>query len=331
MRGARVRLAVWMVTASFAVVVACGSDGSDPSAPDAGASSGGSSGDASTGCGTRTGGIDLATYADRFCKAFTPCCPQYAYAIDDARCRKTMSSAANDLVYDPVKGEECITAWEAAAKGADFCRTTPPPQVCVDVWKRCATAGPPGVPCKDEYDCALSPEGFVDCEKDQATAPGICRLDAHAKLGDACDGDAVRPGDSPSLLSGVTAMVSRVAVCYLNDGLYCDSGTRKCTARHAVSETCVSDKTCADGLICESADGGSRCEPIHSLGQPCREARDCASALYCDDTTKKCEQRKSVGVPCSKYDQCIARCEDGKCVDLPSANIVYAFYCAARN
>jgi hypothetical protein len=191
-----------------------------------------------------------------------------------------------------VKAEECVTAWEAAAKATDFCRTTPPPPVCVDVWKRCS-AGAPGESCKDRYDCVLSAEGTIECEKGSATGPGICRLEARGKIGDACDGDAPRPGDSPSLIGQVPLTTSRVVVCYLEQGLYCDARTRKCTTRQASGEPCTFDKSCADGLICESPDRGNRCEPIHSPGQPCRETRDCARGLYCNDTTKKMRAAKA--------------------------------------
>jgi hypothetical protein len=329
-----------VVAVPLVVLVACGSDGSNGTPPDGGASSGdgnassssGGTGSSSGGCGTTpTGGIDLATYATRLCGAFTPCCPKYGHAIDDAKCIKNNTTAANDLVFDPIKAEECVNAWEANAKTDTFCQSTPSPPVCLDVWKRCATAGGPGSPCKDRYDCALSSEGTVDCEKAKVTDPtGICRLEVRAKVGEDCNAGARRIGDRPGIV-GTVADPTRLAVCYSVDGLYCDSDTRKCTANIAVGEVCELSDPCIDGAICEPADGGGRrCEAAHVAGETCDESRDCATGLYCD-TTKKCAQKKPASSACEKFDACLQICESGTCVDKPSINIPYLFFCGPKD
>ena len=75
-------------------------------------------------------------------------------------------------------------------------------------------------------------------------------------------------------------------------------------------------RSCATGLACIEADGGTGCAPPSGVGGPCSGQKgQCAAGLVCSGTT--CLNARYPGDPCDAMSTCVfGTCKAGTCANL---------------
>jgi hypothetical protein len=268
-------------------------------------------------------GATSSGFVDEYCRIFSQCCAQGGYPSDGATCRNFYNQIATSRVYDAAKGEQCLSALRTAQSDATFCNKGPSAPECSGVYKSSGGASPPGGACDDDDDCASSSEGEVDCVtsfSNNATRR-TCQVRVRAKEGEECggtkDGNSTSGFGTSSTDGGAPPI--KIGICHTEDGLYCDSTTRKCTRIQDVGGPCTSftSYTCVKTAYCDSTQkicvarlaAGADCIPTTSTSQ-----ERCIDLHYCDEATRKCTLGLPVDAPCQRNQQCQSRsCTNGKC------------------
>ena len=106
-------------------------------------------------------------------------------------------------------------------------------------------------------------------DANSSTVTGVCHTPAHGKSGDPCASSCASAQDCDFDL--LTTSSSPTAVCFEDDGQYCNSTTNPST-----------------------------CAPIVALGGSCKtDPSSCGSTATCDSTTSKCKATAMLGQSCS--------------------------------
>jgi len=159
---------------------------------------------------TSDGGVLLTAseYEERRCELLAVCTPG---------CSKPRA-VANE--FNSSMAASCLEALQAMAT-ADRCQNFLPAACDRDYASTCWSTV--GGACRQEGDCPISPQGWVDCmESDPTNDAHICQLRVPGKAGDGpCDGSATWPAIVPLA----------VFDCYATPNLACDSTTNKCVPR----------------------------------------------------------------------------------------------------
>jgi len=259
-----------------------------------GGTAGASAGDA----GAPEGGADpgaLEAVEDTIataCTAAATCCaaPGITPMLDD--CESTYSAhhqgiagiVAGYVTVDSASLARCKAAYESAA---DQCNLNAIVAACEGVFIGHQAVGEP---CAGGYDCDRSTDTMtclITGSSGQETL-GTCEKVPRAQLNESCSGTCSSGDDCSSTTYGF-ATTDDLALCFEDDGLYC-----------------------------EYLESGSVCRAALPLGEPCGEASPdaCGSKAHCDTT---CVALSDLGESCGS---CIDRftCVDGKCADPDWAN-----------
>jgi hypothetical protein len=266
------------------------------------------------------GATDTSSFASQYCEIFSQCCGKKGYPADGSTCRNFLSQSASGRTYDPVAGDACISELRAASSKPDFCDTGSSPASCSGVYQSAGGGAQPGATCKQDSDCASSPEGKVDCAShySNGSETRVCQVQIKGKENDTpCLG--TRDGNLTSFSSSGSNDApppSRGFICDVADNLYCDGQTKKCTRIQDVGGPGTTGGTyaCVKSAYCDFTT--KTCVARLPAGADCSSGGSnvCQDKLYCDTATKKCTQGVANGAPCQRSDQCESRsCVNGKC------------------
>jgi hypothetical protein len=220
---------------------------------------------------------DVAAFQQDFCSFFGSCC-----ATSRSACEGQVASAYRYNGYlrtfDAAHAKTCLDEVRGEASKRDVCRGLET-IACSAVFKSPDAKPPPGEIA--EAFCANTPDG--DGHSLSIGDKLQCVALYRGKEGDPCIGTRL-PGKNEWV--GTTAP-ARVAMCFLDDGLFCSSTQKTCTKRALL---------------------GAYCEPPASTAG----TLSCVDGAYCSIRTQKCETKKPLGATCgdnagvSVTDECLA-------------------------
>jgi hypothetical protein len=230
-----------------------------------------------------------------YCDALMPCCAGAGLATDGAQCRGLFGAVygSGDYGFDQAAADEC-TAWLESVSSAELCGdTVVTPPACERIFPPKGNQAP-GQSCESTGDCALSPEGDVECigvEPEQS----ICRLTIQGTAGSAPCGWTLR------------------------DGVY--------TGGWNIDEPRVYSCDSADGLRCD----GTACVRLIPEGGACLETDECAASAFCSLETGSCQPLLPAGSACKFFDQCShGECTNLVCVPDSPEDLGLAILCGGN-
>jgi hypothetical protein len=244
---------------------------------------GGSAGEASAAATVKA----LAPTITAFCAAARSCCAKQnePAALDDCESQfpmnnETVASLASGAAkLDMAALATCLAAYEAAATS---CEENPVLSACrgVVIGTRAENE-----PCTSGAECAGTPGPYSCLITEPNGTVGVCQKVPHAKSGEECAFTCRAGEDCTFTTYGATD--STVALCFEDEGLYCDY----------------------TGLA-------PVCQPLVGLGNACDSDDECGYLAYCETT---CKKRGLEGEPCAP---CISSltCVDDQCVSPPFAS-----------
>ena len=304
-------------------------------------------GGGSDGDGGGLGGADA--FVAQYCDIYGPCCAKSGRTYDAPKCRAVLGAFAGLSTYDPGAGQQCLDAVRAESNSASFCDSGLSKDAdakCDDVFKQAPSNGTkkPGEPCEDARECATSPEGDVTCSlfATQDTSVRQCQLKVRGKEGEDCVGEKEEGDDGVTVTSssgsGEGAPPPRVVVCWISDGLFCESTsgsgstrTRKCARIQDVGGPCASSSThaCVEAAYCDTAK--NVCAARKAAGEPCGpfSSKECVDKHYCPSSTSTCTPSVPTGGACTKSEECErGSCVNGKCGSALGSSGATLFVCA---
>jgi len=289
---------------------------------------------AAAGCGgsssTSTPALDVATFAERYCALFAPCCTDVG-VTQGGMCTMTIGNNARLVGKVSALGETCLAELKAKFDGFGFCNfglSATPSCDSVLGWSSTLPGGtlPPGGDCtNDHFACAPSTRGAVGCTFDLSTSDFVLRCQEQIPGGAAGDGPCVGsiPADGGLLSSGSTFVASGYT-CAIADGVYCDSTANACAAVRKPGEPCssVDPAACPTGFCVDDI-----CTARSGLGESCAITQVCVDSAYCDGV---CAKRKPPGAACHGLsNECaVGQCTDAVCVPPWTASAL-GFLCEA--
>jgi hypothetical protein len=199
------------------------------------------------------------------------------------------AATAKRVTFDADAAAQCLAA--AQALGCTYDQLFAFPDACSGAYKAAVAIG-------------------ESCKADLECIGGYCEQGAGVKT-KGCSGTC-----KAFLASGATCEPN-AAHCASTD--FCDSTTKKCTARVAAGGACGGALPgCAVGLFCKgyvAASGTTpatpgKCASAGAVGDACSAQfgvlTDCTPGLYCDpySATPKCQTRLAAGVECSYPTAC---------------------------
>lgn len=240
----------------------------------------------------------ISRFVDAVCDSVGPCCQNAGFTYDAAGCKalgnaelsKDFALDRPNVKYDAAAGGKCI---EAVRKAVQSCST-------IDIVGGPECSGvlagtlPEGAACEASIECAAPAGAHAHYDSPGPDPQGVCVVEARGKTGDPC-GATCTEHDSGSDCFGSSSS-SGTAICYTNDGLYCD---QTCKPLIAVGQPCEAEG-CVDGAYCS---GGS-CTTLPAAGAPCAQGILCGEGLYCDEFTT-CQPPKAEGQPCVSSFECV--------------------------
>jgi len=205
-----------------------------------------------------------------FCAVNEPCCA--SLKGQGNTCVTETTAFARGKAYDATKAKACIDALKVDAKTAAYCGQGPSITTCGGVFKNAGSKNA-NEACKTNADCSNGGAPDADGLCLGAGDKAKCRQVKHGKEGDACVGTRAA-GKTDEL---VTIPDGATSLCFISDGLVCDSKSSKCVKRGEV---------------------GATCSPS-SLGA-------CLDTAFCSRNTEQCTARVGADAPCEDADQCLA-------------------------
>ena len=123
-----------------------------------------------------------------------------------------------------------------------------------------------------------------------STTTGTCHTPAHAKKDDLCAATCAK--NESCVFDLFTSPGYPTAVCFEDDGLYCDSSADPavCATTPATGSSCADHPfSCGSADYCDETGTTPRCRTAATLGQACSSSGpDCGRSLICG-TSHKCE------------------------------------------
>lgn len=264
-----------------------------------------------------------ARYAQALCPNMAACCQKNGFTHDPATCQASIEAQARALLlaqqglattYDAAAMGQCLDGFARLLQGCgtvDRSATDICERVFVGTLKE-------GAACKKGQECIDPPNGSAYCQN------GVCAKDSsvtpvHAVSGAACGGTCTSEGSSGSYsCTGTLSTDTDPARCFTNDGLRCDTTTKRCVPASKIGEPCTFGEGCAPGAYCD----GQTCVAQKTSG-PCSAQQTCASTAYCDyapvttpptSGASECRLKKADGEACTSNEQCVIdNCSTGKC------------------
>jgi hypothetical protein len=273
-----------------------------------------------SGSSSKTGPLDPATFTDRYCALFAPCCTD-AGVTQGAACRRVVGNTASLVGRTGELGEACLAELKAKFDGYGYCNfaysSTPScDRVLGQVGSIASGTIPPGGDCSGGITaCAPSARGYITCTFDFDTTPAVprCQESIPGAL-----------GDGPCILTllpeGVGAFNGAFQAsgfsCATADGLYCDSASDTCVPLHQPGEPCsdVDILACATNFCADNI-----CTARGALGGSC-VAGACVDGAFCG-AAGTCEPMKAFGAACTSANSCVLNnCTAGICAPPWSAS-----------
>jgi len=219
----------------------------------------------------------VSRYVSAVCDNIGGCCQQAGLAYDAQGCTTLGTNEVSSefdpnqpgVTYDANAAGACIAALKKAAStcsGFDVETAT----ACKGIFKGSLQAGET---CTSSVQCAAPSNGDAHCDVPLDAPSGTCVVNTRGKSGDACGATCTEHQDGSSDCSGSSSS-SGTAICYTNDGLYCD---QTCKPVIALGQPCEIDG-CALGAYCATG----VCTAYPTAGQACADGYLCADGLFCD-------------------------------------------------
>jgi hypothetical protein len=277
---------------------------------------------------------DRDSFISQYCNEFMPCCAQVGKPTDGSQCRAFIGAFAPSTGYDAAAANKCLDEVRAASKSATFCQdgmssNTAPSCQAVFAQSSGGTRKP-GETCSEDDDCASSTEGQVQCQSLYTGGMTIkkCQVQVVGKAGDSPCVGTVDGNVTSYSSSGETEIPVKGFLCYVKDGLRCDSTTKACKAIPKIGEACESfgSNSCTKDAYCDSST--KLCVARKAVGATCDtfSSDQCAEGTYCNSTTKVCTTALAIGAACTTSQECGEnRCVNGKCEK--SGDLTTSFLC----
>lgn len=241
---------------------------------------GGAAGGAGGDPGAAATAQGIADFTTAFCNAARTCCvpvPGASALLADCETilpSKSMRYAGvlgGTIALDPTLLPGCIAALQQAAP------TCLVPDACQGLLKG-VTA--PGQPCTQALECRNDTRASL-CYRtaDSATAQrifaGVCQPAVRGTVGTPCV-SSCGPGIDCSQLLYTNSATDPMAICFTEDGLYCESAA--CAPLIPAGAACTADPQCGTESYCDTT-----CTPRKTAGQPCLHDDECSQLahLYC--------------------------------------------------
>ncbi len=262
---------------------------------------------------TANAGPTAAEFAARYCQIIEPCCADAGFSTSGNQCRGQFDGTG----YDPVAGQACLGALDAASKNSAFCSSdfvglSALPQ-CQYVFGGQAVA--PGEPCTSNFDCAMAAGGSALCFM-QASGGGSTGTCVQTQTG------AVGQGPCVATFKGFPSQQwigppppSTGYTCDVADGVWCNPTTHECTALGTTGQLCWADEDCVTSDYCAS---GS-CRLRVAVGAACgNTSGECVNTAYCDFSSSSiCKPLLPNGSACTDPSTCQSfNCDNGKCASV---------------
>jgi hypothetical protein len=252
------------------------------------------------GCGKSEGGpapipkAELpARIARLVCESMAGCCQKSGHSFDVATCKSAYQAEVEEgvfelespnIAYDAQAAGECLDAVGATGACGDVDDDDAP--ACRRVFRGTLALG---AACVDSDECREEPGQSVSCTSDDGLSPEVCTLQGassstrRGKLGEACNGTcsegsdcnsfAVPPQPAPG--PGVPAPPGDPALCYRDDGLWCNYQSGSCESLLALGAPCTAYDSCGSGNFCDFYSGA--CSAPAADGAPCDGDDGCRS------------------------------------------------------
>jgi hypothetical protein len=286
------------------------------------------------------GGAGAATSSDfvaSFCALATTCCRTVNPSSDGSQCRAFYGAFASAQRYSPGAGEACLTELRAASGRSDFCPgiTTNAPS-CQGVFANGGGGGgsrKPGEECSADGDCATSSEGRVRCQSLYVMSAVMkrCQLQVKGKEGDNPCVGTVDGSTTSYFSSNRTEIPTRGFLCYVSDGIRCDSTSGACVKIHQVGEACSGGSNeCVKTAYCDTVQ--RKCAERKPAGSPCTSTTQCTQDASCDLVAKTCVALLADGAACTQSGQCKSRdCVNGRCDPSGTGDFALAIICGTSS
>ena len=273
-------------------------------------------------------------FAAAYCDLIQPCCAMAKLRTDGQQCRLLFGAFGGQSTYNKQAGEACLAEARAAAGMPGFCEgiESDEPSACDQVFSS-GGSKQPGEACKESDECAPSTEGSVECQSSFGIGGAEirkCQVVVKGKEGDKpCVG--TQEGNFTSGNVNLDDVPARGYLCYVRDGLRCDSTSDTCVKLKAVGEACLGNSECQRTAYCEGT--MDRCTQRKAVGGACMPSfvnEECAAGAWCSEATNMCAAQVDIGAACSEDDECkSSNCVNGKC-DRGFGDIGLAFICGAK-
>lgn len=243
---------------------------------------GGASGTA--GAGGQSGSMDVATaladFTIAFCTAARACCAPVPGAEGLlADCETTLPSTSmryaavvgGTVVPDLTRLPACTAALQLATTACLV------PDACQNIWQGTKALGGSCSQSLQALECRTD-GGDTLCYREAGATPsvftGVCELAMRGTVGTPCVASC-----GPGIVCSqalYTTPSSPMAICYTQDGLYCQSAA--CAPILATGAPCTANPQCGTESYCATT-----CTPRKTAGQPCLQDSECSQVnhLYC--------------------------------------------------
>jgi hypothetical protein len=258
-------------------------------------------------------------FASDYCEAVVDCCNRVLSLPKDVPACKTRIAEIDPMMLNDAKARnDCLTQLRKVTPLNDFCTAfgNLDQNACPDVRRKDLTgAKKAGDACADVKECAPSFEGVVACR-------GVCQVTKRGKEG---DGPCVATvGDVESNVEG-DASGAEVFKCFLRDELLCDPTAKKCAKPIAVGGACADTGACIGTAYCDT--DTKKCTARRANGSSCQQG-ECQGACvegFCVAPAKE-------GAECNPTVFCATglSCLSGKC-SKPAQDARLAASCVSRD
>ncbi|HYP88218.1 MAG TPA: hypothetical protein VEQ59_08690, partial [Polyangiaceae bacterium] len=194
------------------------------------------------------------------------------------------SLARGALTIDATALAACNAAYEAAATS---CEENAVLSACRGVTKGTVAEG---APCANGTECASSPGPSTCLITTNGSEVGVCKTVPHATAGQTCLFTCRAGEDCRSTTYG--SATDTIALCFEDEGLYCDVESQRCKALLALGAACTGNDQCGIAAFCSTT-----CQKRGTVGEPCRP---CLDSLMCVDD-------KCVSPPFASFSTCEGR------------------------
>ncbi len=258
---------------------------------------------ATVACGGKTSGSDVHPVAQEdfalelahaLCDPLGDCCARASFAYDAAACVETARAYSAGVVttkaawggkYDAALAGACVAAMrdQAARCSDNGGHISARSEACAHVF---VGAKQPGEPCGTTNDCALSPDGRVECAA-SSDGTGICQLRKRPSGGEPCH---VVMGSQPAVVGACDKGETDAFACV-------GYPTSFCVATIPLGGACTSRDACVPSAFCD----GATCVSRVGVGGPCVE-------YGCDEVSTckagRCVAKLPDGAACEHWTDC---------------------------